>query len=417
MSHKFSKLACCLAAGWVLLPVLARGETAPLAGDTYIVTGDAANHGGLTTISVGGGSAAQGLLLFDLSHLSGTAATVTRARLWFYVSKVGFPGAVDIAAANASWSESTVSGVGGPAPGAPVALGVPTNFVGWVEVDVTAQVISWLNGSPNDGFIISAQIPSTTIYIDTKESVTTSHAAFLDVLFSGAAGPAGPTGAPGPAGATGTAGPAGSAGAAGDTGLPGPAGPTGVAGPTGPTGPLGATGPAGATGTAGPAGVRGPTGPTGPFGPTGASGATGPAGPAGVAGPTGPTGPLGAPGGNGPAGPTGPAGAAATHDSVSPTVLVNTSAIANSDTHFVFLVNNASGAATITLPSASSGAGKQIRLQATVPYNGHLITAVPAGSDGIWDTNFPPALTSLSHQAGMTLVSDGVSRWLVLWTN
>src|ERR1700690_1105062 len=349
MSHKFSKLACCLAAGWVLLPVLARGETAPLAGDTYIVTGDAANHGGLTTISVGGGTAAQGLLLFDLSHLSGTAATVTRARLWFYVSKVGFPGAVDIAAANASWSESTVSGVGGPAPGAPVALGVPTNFVGWVEVDVTAQVISWLNGSPNDGFIISAQIPSTTIYIDTKESVTTSHAAFLDVLFSGAAGPAGPTGAPGPAGAT------------------------GVAGPAAPTGPLGATGPAGAPGTAGPAGVRGPTGPTGPFGPTGASGATGPAGPAGVAGPTGPTGPLGAPGGNGPPGPTGPAGAAATHDSVSPTVLVNTSAIANSDTHFVFLVNNASGAATVTLPSASTGAGKHTPLQATSPYNGHLL--------------------------------------------
>ena len=417
MSHKFSKLAWFLAAGWVLVPVLARGETAPLAGDAYIVTGDAANHGGLTTISVGGGSAAQGLLLFDLSHLSGTAATVARARLFFYVSKVTFPGPVNVAAANAPWSESTVSGVGGPAPGAPVALGVPTTAVGWVSVDVTAQVVSWLSGSPNNGFIIGAQIPSTTIYIDTKESVTTSHAAILDVLFSGAAGPAGPTGALGPAGTTGAAGPAGGAGPTGDTGALGPAGPVGVAGTSGPTGPVGATGPAAATGPAGPAGVSGATGPTGPVGPTGAAGATGSAGPAGTAGPTGPTGPLGAPGAPGPAGATGPVGAAANHDSVSPTLLVNGSVIANSDTHFVFLVNNASAAATIQLPSAASGAGKQIRLQATVPYNGHLITAIPAGSDGIWDTNLNTALTSLVHQAGMTLVSDGGSRWLVLWVN
>ena len=417
MSHKFSKLAWFLAAGWALLPVLARGETAPLAGDTYIVTGDASNHGGLTAISVGGGTAAQGLLVFDLSHLSGTAARVARARLWFYVSKVSFPGPVNIAAANAPWSESTVSGVGGPAPGTVVASGVPTTTVGWVEVDVTAQVISWLGGSPNDGFIISAQIPSTTIYIDSKESVTTSHAAFLDVLFSGAAGPAGPTGAQGPAGTTGAAGPAGSAGATGNTGAPGPAGVTGVAGPTGPTGPVGATGPAGAIGAAGVVGVSGPTGPTGPVGPTGATGAAGSAGPAGAAGPTGPTGALGAPGAPGAAGATGPAGAAANHDSVSPTVLVNGSVIADSDTHFVFLVDNSTSAATITLPHASSGAGKQIRLQATVPYNTRLITVIPTGSDGIWDTNFPPALTSQSQQAGITLVSDGVSRWLVLWTN
>ena len=416
MSHTFSKLARVLAAGWVLFPVLARGETAPLAGDAYIVAGDAVNHGGLTAISVGGGSAAQGLLLFDLSHLSGTAASVARARLSFYVSKVSFPGPVDISAANAPWSESTVTGVGGPAPGAPVASGVPATAVGWVSVDVTAQVISWLSGGPNNGFIISANPASTTIYIDSKESVTTSHTAILDVLFSGAAGPAGPTGARGPAGTTGAAGPAGAAGATGNAGAPGPAGPPGVAGPTGPTGPVGATGPAGATGLAGPAGVGGPTGPTGPVGPTGATGAPGSAGPAGVAGPTGPTGPPGALGAPGPAGPTGPAGAAATHDSVSPTLLVNGFVIPDSDTHFVFLVNNSSAAATITLPHASSGVGKQIRLQATVPYNGHLLTVRPGGADGIWDTSFP-ALTSLTHQAGMTLVSDGGSRWMVLWAN
>jgi len=161
--------------------------------------------------------------------------------------------------------------------------------------------------------------------------------------------------------------------------------------------------------------VNGPTGPTGPVGPTGATGAAGSAGPAGAAGPTGPTGALGAPGAPGPAGATGPVGPAANHDSV--TTLSNGAVIANSDTHFVFLVDNSTTAATIQLPSAASGAGKQIRLQATVPYNGHLLTVIPGGSDGIWDTNFPPALTSQSQQAGITLVSDGASRWLVLWTN
>jgi hypothetical protein len=83
----------------------------------------------------------------------------------------------------------------------------------------------------------------------------------------------------------------------------------------------------------------------------------------------------------------------------------------------VFLVDNSSVNATVTLPPAAGAAGKQIRLQATSPYNGHTITAQRGGTDGIWDTNFPPALTTVTHQAGVTLVSDGVSRWLVLWAN
>jgi hypothetical protein len=101
-------------------------------------------------------------------------------------------------------------------------------------------------------------------------------------------------------------------------------------------------------------------------------------------------------------------------------VLTNGAVIADSDTHFVFLVDNSSVAPTVRLPLASSLAGKQIRLQATVPFNGRLITvAIKSGSgDGIWDTQLDtPALAAFTRQGGITLVSDGGIRWLVLWTN
>jgi len=410
----------CLAAGCVLLlPALGWGGTAPLAGDAFINTGDAANYGGLTTINIGGAPASKGLLLFDLSHLSGGASNVAWARLRFYVSTATVGGAVDIAAASASWAEASVSGVGGPSAGAAVASGVAIGSTGWVTVDVTAQLISWLNGSPNNGLILTANPSSTTVFLDSKESVSTSHAATLEVVFSGAAGPVGPAGPAGPAGATGVSGAAGPTGPVGDTGPQGPAGPPGPSGPQGPGGPPGgpgANGPAGAAGPAGPAGAPGAAGPTGPPGPAGATGATGAAGPTGGVGPTGFT------GSNGPPGATGATGAIGTPfsntDYQDPTTLANGAVIGDADTHFVFLVNNSAVVPTVSLPHANSGAGKQIRLQATVPYNGHTLNIVTQGSDGIWDAQAGgPALTSFTPQGGITLVSDGGTRWLVLWTN
>jgi Collagen triple helix repeat (20 copies) len=421
MSHRFSNTVRCLAAGCIfLLPAMVWGETAPLVGDAFINSGSALNFGTLTTINIGGATGSQGLLLFDLSQLSGPGNRVAWARLRLYVDRVTAAGAVDIAAADASWSEATVSGVGGPAPGTPVQSGVAISSTGWVTLDVTGQVVSWLNGSPNNGLIISANPASTTVFFDSKENVSTSHPATLEVVFSGAPGAPGLTGLPGASGLPGSTGSAGPVGPTGDTGPIGATGPTGPAGPAGATGPAGPTGPngvAGATGPAGPAGAAGPTGPAGPIGPTGP---TGPTGLSGAVGPTGPIGNTGALGLTGPAGPAGPTGPAFSNtDSLSATTLTNGAAIANADTHFVFLVDTSTGNATIQLPKASSGAGKQIRLQATNPWNGHLINAIPqtGSGDGIWDTNFPPALTIVTQQSGITLVSDGGTRWLVLWTN
>ena len=400
---KFRVTRLALAGCALLLSNLAWADTAPLIGDAYINVGDANTYGGLPAINIGGASNSQGLLLFDLTKLPGgvTGNNVTSARLRFFISKVTTAGGINIAAANAPWSESTVNGTTNPVPGPGTAIqnGIPvTTAFTYLTVDVTNQVKAWLNGSPNDGFILTANPGTTDIALDSKESATTSHQATLEILLIGPAGPPGPTGATGGTGASGTAtgptGPTGSPGPAGAAGLTGPTGPAGGTGPTGPTGVTGAagstgaaglTGPTGSTGLTGSIGPSGPTGatgttagaqgPTGPTGPTGLAGTAGPTGPTGPAGPTGPTGPLGltgstgsqgALGAKGPLGPTGPTGnigLAGNPGSTGPTgptgpAFSNVFSVLNSiaaggtipdnTTQQTILVNNSAGPATVT---------------------------------------------------------------------
>ncbi|HYL75436.1 MAG TPA: DNRLRE domain-containing protein, partial [Bryobacteraceae bacterium] len=248
---KFKVTRLALAGCTLLLSHLAWADTAPLAGDAYINVGDANAYGGLPAINIGGAPNSQGLLLFDLTKLPGgiTGNNVTSARLRFFINKVTTAGGINIAAANAPWSESSVNGTTNPVPGPGTAIqngiAVTTAFV-YLTVDVTTQVKAWLNGSPNDGFIITANPGTTSIALDSKEGATTSHPATLEILLIGPIGPAGATGATGATGPSGTV--------------------------TGPTGPTGSTGPSGATGATGATGVTGGTGPTGPTGPAGPTG-------------------------------------------------------------------------------------------------------------------------------------------------
>ncbi len=331
--------------------------------------------------------------------------------------KVTAAGAVDIALANAAWIEATVSGVGGPAPGAPVASGVPVTVAGYITVDVTAQVASWLNGSTNNGLIISANPASTNIALDSKENTSTSHPATLEVVFSGAngangaTGPTGPPGAPGGAGGPGVS---GVRGPTGPTGQTGDAGPTGAAGATGPTGPLGPAGPKGDTGAAGAAGVTGPTGTTGAIGSTGPAGSTGSGGATGVQGPTGATGHTGVIGSQGAAGGTG----AAFSNAQSTATIGNGATIPAADTHYVFYVDNTAANVSVTLPAAGGAAGKIIRVQVTVPGNLHTLTVNRQGGDLLFNQsgdNGGNGQASLTAGSSITLVSDGGTRWLRLW--
>jgi len=394
----------------LLIPGMAWADTAPLTGDTYVDPGDGTVHGALPTINVGGATGSRGLLLFDLSAMTGQ--TVAWARLRVYVDKVTAGGAVDLGAANAPWSEASVSGVGGPGVGSPLATAAIVSS-GYVTFDVTSQVSAWLSGSPNYGFILTADAgtPGLTLYIDSKENAATSHPATLEVVLAGPAGPSGAQGAPGANGSPGAAGAAGLAGAVGPTGPSGAAGPAGVAGPTGPTGPFGASGALGSAGPSGPAGAAGPTGATGPVGatgPAGPTGATGAPGLAGAAGPAGATGPVGPPG------PAGAAGSAFSNVlSVDPTIHSGTCTIPDNS----ISVTYTTPLSTITLPHASSVPGKTIWIVVTSPSVTNQITVNRQGSDLIFfqiTTEPGVGLTTISSRFSFQLFSDGTN-WFVIY--
>lgn len=417
--QQFSRTMRLASAGCVLLfPGMALAQTAPIAGDAFIVPGDGTNYGNLPTINVGGTANSQGLLVFDLSQFTGS--TVAWARLRLFVNQVNTPGSVDLYSANSAWTEGSVNGTSGIAAGTLLQSGIPISTAKtYVTLDVTNQVRSWATGGTNTGFLIVANPGTTEVFFDSKESASTSHAAVLEVVLSGSGG-TGPVGPAGPAGPTGAVGAQGLSGAMGPKGNSGPAGPAGVqgaVGPTGATGPVGATGASGPPGNQGPAGAAGATGATGPFGPTGATGAQGAAGLAGAFGATGPTGPFGAPGNVGATGAAGLAGPSFSNvDAVSPTILASGAVIAGTDKNFVFIVNNSTSAVSITLPLASSLAGKEIRVQTLVPDNGNTLTVNRQGSDGIFDHVLSSGVNSITRGAGITLASDGGTRWLVLWS-
>lgn len=116
----------------------------------------------------GGAHDTEGLVQFDLSTVSYTAAQVTSATLNLWVTDVtptGFgqnptpstPVQVNAYAALATWSRATVQWSTKPAIGSLLAS-VSVDGIGkWVSVDVTSQVQSWLaNPATNFGLLLSA---------------------------------------------------------------------------------------------------------------------------------------------------------------------------------------------------------------------------------------------------------------------
>ncbi len=400
----------------LLLPTLSWADSAPLAADAFINPGDASNYGVLPTINVGGAANSQGLLQFNLGSLAG--GTVAWARLHVYVNSVTTPGAVDLGTASASWSETSVNGLGGPGVLVPIATAVPISGPGYLTFDVTTQVAAWLaNSAVNNGFILTPNgvTPGVTVFFDAKESPATSHPATLEIVFTGPAGATGAQGAQGPTGPTGVLGVPGAAGlpgAAGPPGAPGPAGPTGAAGATGPTGAVGAAGAPGALGPAGPTGAKGATGATGPIGVNGPAGPTGAAGLAGPAGPTGSAGPQGA---TGPGGVTGPGFSNILN--LDTTVHSGTFTIPNGTTVTAFLTTEGS---TITLPTAASSTGKKIWIIPTNPTGAPTFTIQRQGTDLIfWSqiaTDTSIGLTSIANSNPVQVVSSG-TYWYVTYIN
>lgn len=421
-----------------LLPLTVAAQTYGVVGDTYISSANSTtNFGNLGTMTVGAGNTS--LIQIDLSRLNGLGVTpsqIQQATMVVFVNKSLVAGGIDVFEVTSPWSEGTATFGTQPTIGSAFATNIPVSAAGvYVTFDVTTLVQGWVTvPSANNGVAIKAAAaqPSTEVFLDTKESTTTSHPAFIDVVLS-STGPAGATGA---TGATGLAGPAGTTGATGAPGLAGPAGPTGatglagpggVTGPTGATGLAGAAGPTGATGSAGPAGVTGPTGATGLAGAAGPTGATGSAGPAGVTGPTGATGLMGATGAAGPAGATGAPGINGTNGFNGATGATGpTGGVANSYTvgapFTAPLTNGATvsanavlsyvtAGAKVTLPPATT-AGQIIVL---IPTSGGFsigFSAQAGGGDQVFDPNVSDsAVATVGPYSTMSFMSDGHHHW------
>jgi hypothetical protein len=80
----------------------------------------------------------------------------------------------------------------------------------YVRFDVTSLIKSWLNGAPNEGVAIGADLSGAgvAIVLDSKENIAGGHSAMLGIELQGAGtGTQGPQGPPGPFGPQGPAGP------------------------------------------------------------------------------------------------------------------------------------------------------------------------------------------------------------------
>jgi hypothetical protein len=407
----------------LLLPaaaLLTQAQVYSTLADTYISqTNPTNNFGNIGTMTVGPlGSPGLGnaaLVQVDISRLIAlgvNASQIQQATFTIYVHTVGVAGGLDLATLTTPWSETTATYNMAPTPSGAVASNVstPGGTNGYVTFDITTVLQGWVTTpSSNNGLQITAALaqPSTQVILDTKESTTTSHPAFIDVILAatGTVGATGPTGFAGPAGATGATGANGAAGPAGATGATGANGAAGAAGATGATGANGAAGAAGATGATGAngaAGVAGATGPAGANGTAGAAGATGPAGAngaAGAAGATGAAGPAGAVGATGPAGAAGAKGA--------------TGAAGANGTNGTNGTNGATGA---TGPAGSGGTGAA---PLGIPYavNGHNLSGTqeyfnPVATSNTTALAFSAAATTYVTTActpSMTVFSESTS--------
>lgn len=130
-------------------------------------------------------------LRFDLSGLPGTTqpGQIAKATLVLWPQTVDIAGVVEVQAVNAEWNEATLSGSNAPptsgrGSGPTVTV---TESDKYVRVDVTGLVRAWLaNPGANFGLALAPAAPDSNIKIsfDSKESRTTSHAAYIDVVFT-----------------------------------------------------------------------------------------------------------------------------------------------------------------------------------------------------------------------------------------
>jgi DNA-binding beta-propeller fold protein YncE len=242
------------AAAGLLLATTAAADTLPIKADAQTNSVAPRQRAGAAAVmGVRGGfpgATLTGYARFDLAALPALAsADVEKATLRLWVAALPTGGEIDVVPVLGPWAEPTIDAAGAPPVGPAIATFSlqPSNLKTYVSVDVTSLVRDWVGGTLDNYGLALRATPAGRVWVqfDSKESVTSSHPAEIEVALT-SAGPKGDTGDTGAQGPQGEQGPQGLQGA---PGLPGPPGPKGDRGDPGPPGTDGTPG---AQGTSGP---------------------------------------------------------------------------------------------------------------------------------------------------------------------
>jgi hypothetical protein len=151
----------------------------------------ATNFGTKTVLDIGSASQTT-YIQFDLSAIPAgyTGSDISKATLKLFVNSVSKAGSFNVNYVNGSWTENKITANLAPALGTTIVASVPvttSNKNDYINIDITAALQAWLNGTANDGIALVANSGLDATF-DSKESTTTSHAAELDVFFAGGTG-------------------------------------------------------------------------------------------------------------------------------------------------------------------------------------------------------------------------------------
>lgn len=199
-----------------------RAQSVVILGDTYTDSAAAnENFGSRPNLLLS--STQRVYLQFAIPAVPPPNSTLSRAVLTLYVNRLGSPGSLQVSSARNRWTEAAVTHASAPGDGLNSTRAALPAAGQFVEIDVTAAVKADLDQGGSAGFALSA-IGAANCSFDSRENTATGRYPTLQLIWSGARGPAGPQG---------------------PAGVPGPAGPSG---PQGPPGPSGATAAAGGSG-------------------------------------------------------------------------------------------------------------------------------------------------------------------------
>jgi hypothetical protein len=174
-----------------LAPLAVQAYTAPVAADSYTASSSAATNFGTTQglkVAATVTATNKALLRFDLSGLPAgiTSADIAKATLVLFPGAVTTAGALQISPATGAWTETGVNFSNSPGAGTALTTSLAVSLHNYATLDITNQVKDWIdNPGSNNGLLIEPATNGMNITLDSKESIGTGHAAYIEIALNG----------------------------------------------------------------------------------------------------------------------------------------------------------------------------------------------------------------------------------------